>query len=834
VVRLTAAALIAAIEDDRERHRYRLVHSLVRADGIGEWSRAIDDTLTGPASQHIVPSARDDRRVLTERVGPESWQYTAVGQLAEVLRCIDSNYPGVASRLALRSWFTSFAELRNKTRGHGAPTSALCSRVCPQLEQSIELLCSHIPFFERSWAYLHRNLSGKYRVLEVGGDPSPFTHLKTSDAINLQPYPNGVYMYLDIPRRVELLYSNVDLSDFFFPNGAFNGKRFELHSLITDDRLEGDASAYLATASDYPPSETQGIGQLDAVGSVWSNLPAAPADYVRRSALETEIIDALMNDRHPIVTLVGRGGIGKTSLALQTLHYVAFTDRYDAILWFSARDMDLLPSGPRNVKAQVLTEKDISNEFATLLGPYAAVAPGKTALDMMAYSLRSSCLGGPMLFVFDNFETVRSPVDVFHWLDANIRLPNKIMITSRFRDFKADYPITITGMEQAEANELISRTAKSLSIDGILTSDFKEKLRDDSDGHPYVIKIVLGEVANTKNLGKPERLISRKDDVLDALFERTFANLSPLASRIFLTLSGWRSLVPQLALEAVLLRDQSERIDPAAAIDELVRMSFVQRTTAQDGTDFLDTPLAAAIFGSRKLSVSPIKILIENDIRLLQDLGPTSVRSLSEGFQPKVQRLFRRIATRILDGKVAMPAMRPVLEFIAQNYPPAWLLLADLEEEVEERGSNIAAEYVRRYLEREPDGPYSRDAWERLANLYRKGGNVVAACGAFARAFDGPGAPLGEISSMANWLNNNAAAIERMETTDRASIFGALAALMERRMGEASATDLSRLAWLYLHADNGRRALEIAEMGLERDPGNLHCQRLVERLALQY
>ena len=84
IARLTTAAMISAVDDDRERHRYRLVHSLVRADGLGEWARALDDTVTGPASQHIVPSARDDRRVLTERVGPESWQHTAVSLLIGV------------------------------------------------------------------------------------------------------------------------------------------------------------------------------------------------------------------------------------------------------------------------------------------------------------------------------------------------------------------------------------------------------------------------------------------------------------------------------------------------------------------------------------------------------------------------------------------------------------------------------------------------------------------------------------------------------------------------------------------------------------------------------
>lgn len=36
LTKLVTAGFISAIEDDRERHRYRLVHRLIRADGIGD------------------------------------------------------------------------------------------------------------------------------------------------------------------------------------------------------------------------------------------------------------------------------------------------------------------------------------------------------------------------------------------------------------------------------------------------------------------------------------------------------------------------------------------------------------------------------------------------------------------------------------------------------------------------------------------------------------------------------------------------------------------------------------------------------------------------------
>ena len=49
--------------------------------------------------------------------------------------------------------------------------------------------------------------------------------------------------------------------------------------------------------------------------------------------------------------------------------------------------------------------------------------------------------------------------------------------------------------------------------------------------------------------------------MLDALFERTFSSLTPSAKRVFMTLSSWRSVIPEIALEATLLTRQEEQID---------------------------------------------------------------------------------------------------------------------------------------------------------------------------------------------------------------------------------------------------------------------------------
>jgi hypothetical protein len=45
--KLAVAGLVATTDDDRERHRYRIEHGLVRASGIGDWARALTDPTPG-------------------------------------------------------------------------------------------------------------------------------------------------------------------------------------------------------------------------------------------------------------------------------------------------------------------------------------------------------------------------------------------------------------------------------------------------------------------------------------------------------------------------------------------------------------------------------------------------------------------------------------------------------------------------------------------------------------------------------------------------------------------------------------------------------------------
>src|SRR5208337_422021 len=187
--------------------------------------------------------------------------------------------------------------------------------------------------FQRDWVYLHKNLSGKYRVTKMSAKDDAFQPLKSSDPNKWGILADGTYMFAGIPLRIELLYTDPDLTDYFLPNGNFGPKTFEAISYLTNSKQGEPSVPYLIPSTQLPQSETQGSIHLDVKGETFTNLPQPAPGYVQRAELESRIFDLLTNDRHPIISLIGRGGIGKTSLALHVLQRVAQGARFDAIFW---------------------------------------------------------------------------------------------------------------------------------------------------------------------------------------------------------------------------------------------------------------------------------------------------------------------------------------------------------------------------------------------------------------------------------------------------------------------------------------------------------------------
>lgn len=825
VTKLTCAAALAAVEDDLDRTRYGFEFRLLRADGLGEWGSVLTEVLTGPANALLRADARPLVAEITRNLstrGADEWQAVAMRGLHEASQAVDPELEALPEKASLRWWFSAFTRLRNRTRGHGAMTGAKASAAAPSLAASIHTLATELGLLRVPWMHLHQNLNSKYRVTPLAGDCSPFDHLKHETH---HRFESGC-VFVGVGSELcmtPLVASEAGSRMLYLANGSYSASNgtAEFLDYATDERRRLDRQAWSIPPDKLPPSETHGLPELDVIGETFANLPPRLPGYVSRSELEEKLVQLLLDDRHPVVTLVGLGGVGKTSLAIEVLHQVAAGGSYFAVLWFSARDMDLLPQGPKAVRSDVLTKEDVALSFVDLVKPKGVDGSRRSALTAWTAALADRDSGMPILFVFDNFETVADPNELYTYLDHFVRLPNKVLITTRMRDFKADYPVDVRGMSRTEFDTLVSVTSRALEIESLLTASYLDSLYEEAEGHPYMTKVLLGEVARSGVATKAERIMGKQEDALRALFERTFGLLSPAGQRVFLTLCSWKSMVPAIALEAALLRPKNERLDVQSAIDELNRSSLIELVDSDEGTTFLRVPLSAYLFGRAKLRVSPMKAAVELDAELLQRLGPTQPSEVSRGLAPRARRMMRVLAEDRAAGRDTADT-EGVVRFMAESYPPLLLDTADMYLEGPNSDIASAKECVDSYLQRLPE---DQRGWRKLVTIARQLHDSELELHARLQLAELPGADYVDISDAAS-----AFARVRAELKVDRDIRGAheekLVRLMEARLDEATPLDLSRLAWLYLFQGRPAKAAEVVRQGLAIDPTNSHLLRL--------
>lgn len=846
LTKIVTSAVVACVGDDADSHRYALEYKIIRSDSIGQWVKLLNEALVGPPAQFLYSDARSFTRDLTRRVDSSNWRFSAVSHLADAASHVGA-VQAIGHKVALRQFFDIGVQIRNRTRGHGATTLEQSSRASKSLDSALEDLVRNLKFFELSWVHLHQNLSGKYRVSSLLNDSEPFDYLKSKSGAN---YQDGVYFHLndkqDTGRHIPLplLILGDDTSDLFLPNGNYNNDKFEIISYVTNTAKQVDANLWLTPPHRLHPSETEGGHELRAVNNSFSNTPSKRVGYVPRIHLETRIENELVDIyRHPIISLTGPGGIGKTSTAITVISKISQNDPspFDIVLWISARDIDLLESGPREVLQNVFSKKDISRVAVDLLRPFLGdSANARNPPDVnhqFEEWLANGAAGGTILFVFDNFETVQHPAEVFNWIDHHVRLPNKVLITTRFRDFVGDYPIEIRGMSNGEANRLIEDQASRLGVEGLLTSRYRDKLIDKSQGHPYVIKILLGQVAKDNEVVSPDIFFVHSKHLLKALFERTFAALDPGGQRVFLLLSSWRVPVPEVAVEAVLLRPDTEPCDGVVALDELRRFSLVEEVyKGNEGERVVAVPLIASVYGKRKLEVSRFKSVVEQDRKILMEFGASSSFGTRRGVFPRIENLVRSVLRRTRRNIKELDTYLPILEYLASRVPKVYLRLADLMIDVEQNNANIeqAKGYVNNFLET-ADLHSRGPAWERFARLCGDSGDLSGEIHALSEAAILSRSPHNRISDYANRINKRIYQLKNSgEDHSRFSRIRdqlrKFITVMEKYRSSLSATECSRLAWLYLNVGDSDRAYDVAKLGLSRELSNEHCRNLIRIL----
>ena len=829
LIKTVAVALCAGVKRSSPRTAYRFEHDIARADGLGSWESMIGQCTGQSYAGYVDSDLQPLLAWLTKKRTRSDDEWTRkIGDLcASVLRLLDVEDAFPPKKLTARHLLSQLVQIRNKTKAHGAVGPDFFEQANDKYLAALELLLEHCPVLGWEWYHVTlRPTRGSVRAISLRG-PCP-RHLTDAEAEVLPPQEQGIHFRTHDRGQLfhcgELIRTTRECKAFRVANGGFTDQGYGEFIDYADGSTESvDLTRYLRPPAPLPPSATEGELALDVYSNVLGNLPPKPKGYVQRPRLQEELVKRLLDRNHPIVTLHGRGGIGKTSLALFIAHTLAEKDTcdFDHILWFSARDLELRPTGPAEVRRAVPNLDEVCKMvscFLNIEGSTDAFA------SMLENPNRADSKG--LLFIFDNFETLDDPRGLHKFLDTHTHIPNKILITSRERAFKGDYPIEVGGMEWAEALELMRQESRRLQIEGIVTDPVAEAVFEYTDGHAYVMRVLLGEIARDGRYLPLKSLVPRRSDLLNAVFERSFNRLSPEGRWVFLTVAGWRSIVLELALLVVLgLRD----IDAEAGIEECFRLSLVIRHEMPDGQFCYTAPELAGLFARKKLEGDPDRLVIEEDLALIQQFGTVKVDSIVVSNTERMVATFVEKCFQCADKADPDRCRRldEVLVSVAELWPKAWPRVAEFRKQIGAPAQDVAYAY-RRGVE---ESPYDTQLWldrAEHAGLCRDEATRIASLVSAVEAKPSDVEMVRDIAlQVCKYVDAHKG---KIPPARRGVYLASVRDHMEKIAPKLDATGLSRLAWLFILEGNLDGGWKYANMGLSNDSGNTHCLRIVERL----
>ena len=124
--------------------------------------------------------------------------------------------------------------------------------------------------------------------------------------------------------------------------------------------------------------------------------------------------------------------------------------------------------------------------------------------------------------------------------------------------------------------------------------------------------------------------------------------------------------------------------------------------------------------------------------------------------------------------------------------------------------------------------------WSQLSQLCRGTGDWVGEIHALVELCSLPSASVREISDGLNRWNSLFKQQTLSIAGDERQILGRrFVQLFEQNSTAATATDMSRAAWICIALHDEQRAEKFVRLGLSLDPENEYCQNLAAKLKLQ-
>ncbi|MET4200743.1 NB-ARC domain-containing protein [Bradyrhizobium sp. LA6.12] len=191
--------------------------------------------------------------------------------------------------------------------------------------------------------------------------------------------------------------------------------------------------------------------ELEVRDTILNNLPSPDFDdtgFVGR-ADHLDRLKKAIKGSFPIITILGDGGLGKTSLALKALYDILdeSSNQFDAIVWTTAKTTVLTADAIKDIEGSIKDSLSIFSAASAVLGG----APGSDPMQGLRQWLETFRI----LLVIDNLETVLD--ERIRRFAADIPQGSKILFTTRVGLGALDFPVELQQLSEREGVEYFKR-----------------------------------------------------------------------------------------------------------------------------------------------------------------------------------------------------------------------------------------------------------------------------------------------------------------------------------------------------------------------------------------
>jgi LuxR family glucitol operon transcriptional activator len=374
------------------------------------------------------------------------------------------------------------------------------------VEQGVEpvepKLADLLPFvdFADSWQILNANAAELPDALSA--------HLKrfTSNLDGIAPVRNRIAHnrpldYDDYGKTLDLAHELAASRDFPW-----------LNLRDVTERLKTDPAYVLAVTP---------IFATELTAPERHNLPSPEYDetgFVGRQESAKTLRRLLLRSPYPVISVVGDGGIGKTSLALKVAFDLVDMSPcpFEAVVWVTAKTSLLTATEIIRIEGAIGDSLGMISAVAREVGGEAASSnPINEVLQYLEHFR--------ILLILDNLETVLD--QTLRTFLSNLPSGSKVLITSRVGVGAYEHPVRLGPLDRSEGIALFRALIRMRKVEVLASLDQPaiSRLVDQLGCRPLYIRWFVSAVETG---ARPEALLSNSDLFLDYCMSNVFDFLS--------------------------------------------------------------------------------------------------------------------------------------------------------------------------------------------------------------------------------------------------------------------------------------------------------------------